>query len=39
MVKYMTHIYIHDTNPSNMGIGYDNIQGAIFNLLSKNMVG
>ena len=39
MVKDMTHIYIHDTNSSNMGIGYNNFQGAIFNLFSKTMVG
>ena len=39
MDEHMIYIYIHDTNSSYLGIGYDNIKTADRNLFSKTMVG
>jgi len=39
MVNNMRHIYIHDTNTPDCGIGYIIIKIAICSLFSKNMVG
>ena len=38
MVRYIRHIYIHDTR-TYMGIGYYNFKNANGDLLSKTMVG
>ena len=39
MVNNVRHIYIHDTNRSYLGIGYNNIKGDDNSIFSKNMVG
>ena len=39
MVNNMTHIYIHDTNRSYLGIGYTRDKIIICNFFSKNLVG
>ena len=39
MVNNMRHIYIHDTNTPDCGIGYIIIKIAICSLFSKDMVG